>query len=285
MKLYGKRAQGNEADTEFLFPKPANETFLDVKKILARWLWEMLTKKRLPERWEIFCCCLPCLLHFSVVVAFCANIILCVGKFTSGRLAGWVKQSERQQGRHLYLLCIILPSKGERGPEKASLVFRVFLSASRLKSHFRFVVPALRYIVTAASDIYFCKHSHNVVAGSFVNLFARCPSIFVDLQPEEMWQQKEQNLRRFINYRNDHTMTAAFCAIERKFLSSIHRSIKSTNFDVTFHSWLFKFSIILDKYFINLNRQSLGVDWDLKKDDFGVDLKVKYLENQLYDVL
>lgn len=150
-----------------------------------------------------------------------------LGNLHRDGLGEWVKQSERQQGRHLYLLCIILQSKVERSPEKA-FFFRVSLPfrASRLKSHFRFVVSALRYIVTAASDIYFCKHSHNVVVCSFVNLCARC--IFVDLQPEEMWQQKEQNSRRFINYRNDHTMTAAFCAIERKFLVFrffIHRSI------------------------------------------------------------
>lgn len=179
-----------------------------------------------------------------------------LGNLHRDGLGEWVKQSERQQGRHLYLLCIILQSKVERSPEKA-FFFRVSLPfrASRLKSHFRFVVSALRYIVTAASDIYFCKHSHNVVVCSFVNLCARC--IFVDLQPEEMWQQKEQNSRRFINYRNDQWSKVSCYSL---FHPSQH---KSTNFDVTFHSWLFKFHFIFDKYFINLNRQSLGIDWDL----------------------
>lgn len=49
---------------------------------------------------------------------------------------------------------------------KISAAFCVLLCLAHLKSHFRFVLYALeeRYIVTAASDIYFCKHPHNVVA-------------------------------------------------------------------------------------------------------------------------
>lgn len=182
---------------------------------------------------------------------FCCGRFLCEYNFMCWEIyiatSEWKGASDSREG--IYIYCASFCSRKSSGAPKKAFFFRVSLPfrASRLKSHFRFVVSTLRYIVTAASDIYFCKHSHNVVVCSFVNLCARC--IFVDLQPEEMWQQKEQNSRRFINYRNDHTMTAAFCAIERKFLFPfLHPSQhKSTNFDVTFHSWLFKFYINLDK--------------------------------------
>lgn len=185
----------------------ANETFLDVKKILARWLWEMLTKKRLPERFEIL------LLLLALFTAYfrttCLFVVLCEYNFivleNLHRRLG-ERDGERQPGKNLYLLYVILQSKLERGPEIFFVNFSSPFSC-HFKSHSRcWSALEERYIVTAASDIYFCKHPHNVVAllyatrSPFRNAFQRLNFIFFVFAPWNVTTKKRRKITREITF-------------------------------------------------------------------------------------
>lgn len=134
--MYGKQrsAMRRRREKAQFLVLPANETFFDVKKILARWLWEMLTKKRLPERWEIFCCCcLPCLLHIfeaNLFFPFCAKIILCVGKFTSAcdvERVEWDGKSDSKGRIYIYYTSFCSRNSSET-PKKKNFLWSSFLS-------------------------------------------------------------------------------------------------------------------------------------------------------------
>jgi hypothetical protein len=98
----------------FRFHNPANETFLDVKEDSCSLIVAvMLTKKRLPERFEIFCCCI-CLFTAYFSGRFCATS-LCEYNFMCWKI--YIGMARR----NLYLLYIILPSrKSSEGLEKIS---------------------------------------------------------------------------------------------------------------------------------------------------------------------
>ena len=101
----------------------------------------MLTKKRLPERFEIFCCCI-CLFtayfsaSFSVFLCkfLCANIILCVGKFTSG----WVERERQGGSERIYIYYTSFCSRKSSETPKKKTVRCIFLFVIAFKKSFSF---------------------------------------------------------------------------------------------------------------------------------------------------
>lgn len=124
----------------------------------------MLTKKRLPERFEIFCCCLLVYCIFLYVFLF---VFLCEYNFMCWKI--YIARERETREEFIFIIHHFAVRSRARPRKKKLLRF----SLCHLKSHFGFVLYALeeRYIVTAASDIYFCKHPHNVVALLYDLLF------------------------------------------------------------------------------------------------------------------
>lgn len=156
--MFGGERRKMEEKHNFLF-RAANETFLDVKKIPARWLWEMLTKKRLPERFEIFCCLFTayfCVPFVRVQFHPCWKIYIAS------------EREKRRKEEFIFIIHHFAVETRARPRKKSAALWDFFASLAIAMLKVIFVsfcsLSEERYIVTAASDIYFCKHPHNVVA-------------------------------------------------------------------------------------------------------------------------
>lgn len=124
-----KKAQNGETISNFCSPfaSTANETFLDVKEdSFSLIVAVMLTKKRLPERFEIFCCCI-CL--FTAYFSFFVCTSLCEYNFMCCKI--YIGMAKKE---FIFIIHHFAVETRARDPEKKSP-----LSALHLKSHFRFL--------------------------------------------------------------------------------------------------------------------------------------------------